>query len=305
MIFFIRRLFSLLPVVLGAILISFFLIHLIPGDPVDIMLGDSSSPVDKQALRSELGLDQPVWEQLQKYFLQTLQLDFGKSILNKKSVGDEILSRLPATFELAFSALIISFLVAVPLGILASVYKDQAIDRCLLLFSLFGQSIPSFWLGPLLIWIFSLQLNLLPVSERGSIGHLILPLVTLSFSLIALLFRILRASMVETLSADYIRVARAKGVSSFQLYFVHALSNAAFPLLTTLSMVVGSLLTGSVIVEMLFDWPGLGTLIFESIQNRDYPLIQGCVLFLALITISVQTLTDWGYQQLDPKVKFQ
>ncbi len=305
MIFFFRRLLDLIPVLIGAILISFFLIHIVPGDPVDIMLGDSSSAFDKTALRKELGLDQPLHQQMKTYALKLIRFDLGNSIYNKKSVGAEIRERIPATVELTLFTLLFSLITALPLAILASAYKDQWVDRSLMFLSLFGQSVPSFWLGPLLIWLFSLQLNLLPVSERESFGHLILPVLTLSFSTIAFLFRILRSSMIETLSAEYIKVAQAKGVSRFELYFVHALSNAAFPLLTSLSMIVGSLLSGSVIVEMLFDWPGIGTLVFESIQNRDFPLIQGCILFLALITIFVQVITDCSYQWLNPKVRVQ
>jgi peptide/nickel transport system permease protein len=170
---------------------------------------------------------------------------------------------------------------------------------------MFGLSMPAFWLGPLLIWVFALKFNWFPVSERGTFGHVILPALTLSSGIIAILLRMTRTSMLEVIGEDYIRVAKAKGLSFFKLYFIHALINAVFPLLTIIGLLLGALLTGTVIIETIFDWPGIGTLIFESIQQRDYPVVQGCVLVISLIYVLVNLLTDLCYRVFNPKVSFE
>lgn len=302
--FFVKRLIATIPVVMGVVTISFFLIHMIPGDPVDIMLGDSASAVDKATLRQELGLNQPIGKQFKNYLINLSQLNLGRSLQTQRPVLAEIKSRVPATLELTLATLFFSLLIGIPLGVFAALKKDTAIDKGLLIAGMLGLSMPAFWLGPLMIWLFSLKLNIFPVSERGTLGHVILPALTLSSGIIAILLRMTRTSMLEVIREDYIRVAKAKGVDFFKLYFFHALINAIFPLLTIIGLVLGALLTGTVIIETIFDWPGIGTLIFEAIQQRDYPMVQGCVLVISLVYVLVNFLTDLSYKIFNPKVSF-
>lgn len=302
--FFIKRTLSTIPVVLGVVTISFFLIHMIPGDPVDIMLGDNASSMDKELLRKELGLDKPISLQFKEFVGRLSHFDFGRSLQTKRPVWQEIKSRIPATLELTLATLFFSLLIGIPMGVFAAIKKDSAVDKSLLIFGMFGLSMPAFWLGPILIWLFALKIDLFPVSERGTIGHVILPALTLSSGIIAILLRMTRTSMLDVIKEDYIRVARAKGVPFFKVYFFHALINAVFPLLTIIGLLLGALLTGTVIIETIFDWPGIGTLIFEAIQQRDYPVVQGCVLVISLTYVLVNFLTDLSYKVFNPKVSF-
>ena len=302
--FFFKRLLSTIPVVFGVVTISFFLIHMIPGDPVDIMLGDNASPMDKNLLRKELGLDQPIATQFSQFLHKLSHFDLGRSLQTKRPVWEEIKSRIPATLELTLATLFFSLLIGIPMGVFAALKKDTAVDKALLIFGMLGLSQPEFWLGPILIWIFALKIDFFPVSERGTIGHVILPALTLSSGIIAILLRMTRTSMLDVIKEDYIRVARAKGVHFFKIYFFHALINAIFPLLTIIGLLLGALLTGTVIIETIFDWPGIGTLIFEAIQQRDYPVVQGCVLVISLTYVSVNFLTDLSYKIFNPKVSF-
>lgn len=302
--FFIKRLFSTVPVILGVVCISFFLIHMIPGDPIDTMLGDNASLADKESLRKELGLDLPLSLQFKNYLVDLSQFNLGRSLLTKRPVLEEIKERIPATLELTLATLFLSLFIGVPLGVIAALKKDTSIDKSLLMLGMIGLSMPAFWLGPLLIWLFALKIDILPVSERGTIGHVILPAITLSSGIIAILLRMTRTSMLDVIREDYIRVAKAKGVHFFKLYFFHALINAIFPLLTIIGLILGALLTGTVIIETIFDWPGIGTLIFESIQQRDYPVVQGCVLVISLIYVLVNLITDLSYKVFNPKVSF-
>lgn len=302
--FFFKRLLSTIPVVFGVVTISFFLIHMIPGDPVDIMLGDNASPMDKNLLRKELGLDQPIATQFSQFLHKLSHFDLGRSLQTKRPVWEEIKSRIPATLELTLATLFFSLLIGIPMGVFAALKKDTAVDKALLIFGMLGLSMPAFWLGPILIWIFALKIDFFPVSERGTIGHVILPALTLSSGIIAILLRMTRTSMLDVIKEDYIRVARAKGVHFFKIYFFHALINAIFPLLTIIGLLLGALLTGTVIIETIFDWPGIGTLIFEAIQQRDYPVVQGCVLVISLTYVSVNFLTDLSYKIFNPKVSF-
>ncbi|MCB0377158.1 MAG: ABC transporter permease [Bdellovibrionales bacterium] len=302
--FFLKRLFSTIPVVVGVVTITFFLIHMIPGDPIDIMLGDNASPIDKELLRRELGLDQPIATQFSQFVIRLSHFDLGRSLQTHRPVLDEIKDRLPATLELTLATLFFSLIIGIPLGVFAALKKGTSVDNSLLVLGMVGLSMPAFWLGPILIWLFALHFDWFPVSERGTVGHVILPALTLSSGIIAILLRMTRTSMLDVIKEDYIRVARAKGVHFFKLYFFHALINAVFPLLTILGLVLGALLTGTVIIETIFDWPGIGTLIFEAIQQRDYPVVQGCVLVISLIYVSVNFLTDLSYKIFNPKVSF-
>ncbi len=298
-----ERLIGSLVSLFGVLLITFLLIHFVPGDPIDLMLGEQASAVDKEALRKSLGLDQPFFSQFKNYFSGLLQGDLGYSLFSKRPVSQEIIERLPATLELGAVALIFSFLIGVPLGVWAAPRKRKMTRGLSSTLSLVGLAMPSFWLGPILIFIFAVQLEILPVSERGGIANLILPVLTLSSGLIALIYRMTLASVQEVLGEDYVRVALAKGNTPNQVLFKHVLKNALSPILTLLGILLGVLLTGTVIVETIFDWPGLGTLIFESLQRRDFPVIQGSVLFVASTYILAGIITDILYVLTQPKLR--
>lgn len=298
-----RRIILALPVLIGVSALSFSLLHFVPGDPVDIMLGDQASVADKSLLRHELGLDKPFTAQMAGYFTGLVKLDLGQSLQSRRPVVDEIAERIPATFELTFVAMAIALLVGIPLGVLASVYRQTIIERGVLIFGLIGMSTPGFWLGPMLILLFAINLDWLPVSERGGFEHVILPACTLALGLAAILTQVTRASMIEVVREDFVNVARAKGVGPFKLWFKHALANAMMPIITIIGLQFGALLTGTVIVETIFDWPGVGTLLFQSIQQRNYPLVQGCVLFIAFTYVAVNLLTDLAYAVANPKVR--
>lgn len=303
MTYFIRRLTSLIPVVFGVLTITFLLLHFIPGDPVDIMLGDYASDSDRQSLRRELGLDQPLLMQYKNYLINISQWNFGRSLQSQKPVLEEILHRAPATFKLGFLALILAMSIGIPLGVLSAIYKNTLLDRGTLAVGVLGLSLPSFLTAPVMIWLFSLHWDLLPIGEMENPSSWILPTVTLSVGVTALLIRMTRTSMLEVLREDFMRVARAKGLSFFRIYFLHALVNAMIPVLTLLGILLGALLTGAVIIETIFDWPGIGLLLYQSIQNRDYPMVQGCVLFISLIYLTANFLTDLAYAYFNPKMR--
>ncbi|MBF0240318.1 MAG: ABC transporter permease [SAR324 cluster bacterium] len=299
--FLVRRLLLLIPVMLGVVTLVFLLIHFIPGDPVDLMLGDSALATDKEALSRQLGLDQPIHLQYWNYMTQLAQGNLGVSIHSKRPVLEEILERLPATVELMGGAMVVTLFIALPLGLISAVNRGKGVDHLAMFFSLLGVSIPNFWLGPVLILIFSIQLDWLPVNERGTFLHLILPAITLGTSLAAILSRITRSSVLETLSKDYIRTARAKGISEMRILFQHALRNASIPIVTVIGLQVGILLSGAIITERIFDWPGVGSLLIDAIQTRNYPLVQGCVIFIACSYVLINLLTDISYTFLDPR----
>lgn len=301
--FLLTRLLGALPVVLGVALLVFLLLHLVPGDPVELMLGDSARPADRAALRQALGLDHPFGVQLQTYFEGLARLDLGESLYSRRPVLELIAERLPATLELAAAALALALLIALPLGTLAARYHNRPADSLAMGFSLLGVSIPNFWLGPLLILLFSLGLGLTPVSGRDEPASLVLPALTLGTGMAAVLARMVRGSLLEVLNEDFIRAARAKGVSERALLWRHALPNAWLPVLTLLGLQLGALLGGAVITETVFAWPGLGSLLVEAIQRRDYPLVQGCVLLISLTYVLVNSLTDLAYGWVDPRVR--
>lgn len=298
-----RRILITIPLVFGVVTFTFLLIHFIPGDPVDMMLGDQASSIDKQALRKELGLDKPLLKQYVFFLNGLVNMDLGRSLLNQRPVMDEITERLPATIELTLASMFWAILIGIPLGVLAAIKQYSWMDNGVLVVGLLGMSIPNFWLGPMLILLFSVHFDLLPVSERGGIEHLILPSLSLGLSLSAILMRMTRASMLEVIENDYIRTARAKGLHPFFVYFKHALRNALIPVITIIGLQFGSLITGSVVTETIFDWPGIGTLFYSSILNRDYPLVQGCILFIALSYVMVNFLTDIMYMIVNPQIR--
>jgi peptide/nickel transport system permease protein len=299
-----RRLLLLLPTLFGALTLVFVLIHLIPGDPVEVMLGESATAADKEELRRRLGLDQPLSAQYRSFLIQLAAGDLGRSLYEQASVADIIRARLPATLELASCAMIAAILVSFPLATLAATRRGRWADRCALFFSLFGLSLPNFWLGPLLMIIFSIQLDWAPVSGRGGLSHLFLPALTLALGMAAILTRILRASLLQVMHEDYVRTARAKGLSERRVWLKHTLRNALLSVLTIMSFQFGNLLAGSLITETIFSWPGIGRLTVQAIQTRDYPLVQGCVLVIAVSYVLVNFFTDLLYKLVDPRVTY-
>jgi peptide/nickel transport system permease protein len=299
----VHRLAGALLVISGVVSVVFLLIHLIPGDPVEIMLGESAAAADRVALRASLGLDQPLAVQFLNYLGGLLQLDLGTSIHLRRPVIDLLLERLPATGLLAAVSLLVALLLALPLGILAAVRRDTPWDSGAMGFSMLGVSIPNFWLGPLLILVFSLWLGWFPVSGRNGAASVVLPALTLGTGLAAVLSRMVRSSMLEVLGEDYIRTARAKGLSDRRVVLHHALRNALLPVITLLGLQLGALLAGAVITETVFSWPGIGLLTIEAIQSRDYPVVQACVLLISLCYVCVNLLTDLAYAQVDPRIR--
>jgi len=298
-----RRTLLLAPTLFGVITAVFLMIHLIPGDPVEIMLGETAMAADRESLRHELGLDRPVLAQYLSYLGGLARGDIGTSIHTHEPVFREILSRWPATLELALAALLFAVLFSIPLGVLAAARKDTAVDGASLMVSLFGIAMPNFWLGPLLIIIFSIELGWFPVSGRGGLGSIVLPAVTLGTAMAAILLRLTRSSVLEVASDDFIRTARAKGVGEIAVYLKHALANALLPVVTVVGLQFGALLSGAVITETIFSWPGVGRLMITSIEARDYPMVQGCVLTIAVGYVLVNFLTDILYGVLDPRIR--
>ena len=298
-----HRLAGSLLVIFGVVTIVFLLIHMIPGDPVEIMLGESASTADREALRIALGLDQPLLLQFRHYLSGLLHLDMGQSIHYRRPVSELLLERLPATGLLAAATLIITLVLALPLGIIAAVRRNTLWDTGAMSFSMLGVSIPNFWLGPMLILVFSLWLGWFPVSGRSGFASVILPALTLGTGLVAVLSRMVRSSMLEVLSEDYMRTAKAKGLSPQRVILHHGLRNALLPVITLLGLQLGALLAGAVITETVFSWPGVGLLTIESIQSRDYPVVQACVLLISVTYVFVNLLTDLAYAWIDPRIR--
>lgn len=299
-----NRLLLFLPTVVGVLTLVFFLIHLIPGDPIEVMLGETASGADKEALRQELGLDQPLWTQYVRFLSGLFSGDLGRSLYEQGRVTDLILMRLPATLELTLAAMGVALLIAFPLGIIAAVKRHSWIDRSSLIFSLLGLSIPNFWLGPLLMIAFSIELGWLPVSGRGGLSHLILPSLTLGMAMAAILTRMIRSSLLEVIHEEYIQAARAKGLSEWRVWLKHALRNSLLSVITIVGLQFGALLAGSIITETIFTWPGIGRLTIQAIQTRDYPLVQGCILVIATSYLLVNLLTDILYHLVDPRISY-
>jgi len=300
----IQRSLLFLPTLFGALTLVFFLIHLVPGDPIEIMLGETASAADKEELRRSLALDQPLMVQYRNFLTGLLSGDLGRSLYEQSGVTDLIRTRLPATIELTLCAMAMAIIISFPLATLAAVNKGSWIDRGSLLFSLLGLSLPNFWLGPLLMIIFFIQLVCTTVSGSGGIDHLLLPSLTLGLGMAAILTRILRTSLLQVTNEDYVRTAHAKGLSEKVVWFKHTLRNALLSVITIMSLQVGSLLAGSIITETIFSWPGIGRLTVQAIQSRDYPLVQGCVLVIATSYLLVNLLTDIFYQLADPRITY-
>jgi peptide/nickel transport system permease protein len=298
-----RRLLVLAPTVLGVVTVVFMLLHVMPGDPVDVMLGETAAPADRTELRRHLGLDRPLAEQYASFLTGLVAGDLGTSIHDARPVAALVSERYPHTLRLTLAALVIAAAVALPLGLFAAARPHGLIDRSSLLASLVGVAIPNFWLGPMLIMTFAIELGWLPVSGTGSIAHLVLPALTLGLSMAGILARMTRGTVLEALHEDYVRTARAKGASEPRVLCGHALPNAVTPLLSIVGLQLGALLAGSVITETIFGWPGLGRLMVEAIQTRDYPVVRGCVLVISLSYVLVNLLTDVAYAWANPRLR--
>jgi peptide/nickel transport system permease protein len=297
-----RRLLQLIPVLWGVGTLVFLLIHFVPGDPVEIMLGDNALPSSKEALRASLRLDRPLSEQYVEFWEGVLHADLGESLVTRKPVSSLIAERIPATFSLTLVALGWAVAFSVPLGVFAAAFRRRAPDHAVLLYSILGVSVPSFWIGPLLMLVFSLKLGWFPVSEMEGASSYVLPALTLGLGLSAVLARMTRATMAEALTQDYVVTARSKGLSSLSVHMKHALKNALIPVITLLGLQLGGLLAGTLITETIFDWPGLGELLFRAIQSRDFPLVQGCVLVIAFTYVFANSLADFAYSLVNPRI---
>lgn len=301
----VRRLAQMVPLVLLVATLVFSLIHLIPGDPVEMMLGDGARPADVEALRHELGLDRPLGAQYLDFLRDLVHGDLGRSLHFGEPVTAVILRHYPATLELAMVSMLAALLLSVPLGVLAALRRNGPVDHASRFLALLGVSLPNFWFGPMLILLFAIHLDWFPVSGRGGWRALVLPAVTLGTALAGLLTRMVRSSLAEELHRPYLVTARAKGLSFLSATLRHATKNAAIPVVTVVGLQFGALLTGAIITETIFSWPGLGRLLIQSIQLRDYPLVQGGVLVMSLTYLLLNLVTDLTYAVLDPRIRLE
>jgi ABC-type dipeptide/oligopeptide/nickel transport system permease component len=300
-----RRLGLAIPVLLGVATLVFALIHLVPGDPAQVMLGEQASPADVADLRQRLGLDEPLVKQYTAFVTGLVRADLGTSFRYGTPVSTEIGARLGRTLELALAAMAVAVVMAIPLGVIGALNRGRAADQAAMAVSLAGISMPNFWLGPLLALIFAVELGWLPVSGTGSWQHLVLPAITLGTALAAILARMTRASLIDELDELYVVAARARGLSRRRAVLVHAFRNSLIPVVTILGLQFGAVLTGTIITETIFSWPGVGRLLIQAINFRDYPLVQGCILFIAVTYVAVNLLVDLTYAWLDPRIRYQ
>jgi peptide/nickel transport system permease protein len=300
-----RRLAVALPTAIGVATAVFMLLHVMPGDPVDVILGETASVADRTELRRHLRLDRPVLEQYATFMSSLMAGDLGVSIQGGRPVARLVAERYPATLALALAAAVVALMVALPLGLLAARRPHGLVDRLALGASLVGAAVPNFWLGPMLIVVFAIELGWLPVSGIGGPAHFVLPAITLGISMAGILARMTRATVLEALHEDYVRTARAKGASELSAIAKHALANAITPILSIIGLQFGALLAGSVITETIFAWPGLGRLTVDAIHTRDYPVVQGCVLVIALSYVVVNLVTDVAYAWANPRIRLQ
>jgi peptide/nickel transport system permease protein len=298
-----QRVLYTLPVIWLVVSVVFLLIHLVPGDPIQQMLGEGAPAADLQAARHAYGLDAPLGEQYLHYWKGVLHGDLGPSLRFNQSVTKLLAQRYPYTLQLTIAALIVAILLSIPAGVHSARHRNQWDDRTLSVISLFGLSFPNFALGPILILLFAIKFGWLPVSGSGGIEHLILPAITMGGALAAILTRMVRTSMLEELGQDYIRTARAKGLSERVVVYRHALRNAMIPIITVLGLQFGALLAGAIVTETIFSWPGVGRLTIQAISNRDYYLVQGCILAIGLTYVAVNFLTDLLYSVVNPRIR--
>ncbi len=299
-----RRLLLTVPVLLGVATLVFALIHLVPGDPAQAMLGEGAAPDDVAELRTRLGLDRPLLEQYGLFMRGLVQGDLGSSFRTGQPVLAMIVERVPATAELALAAMAAAILFAIPLGVAAAVWRGTFVDWSAMTLALAGISLPNFWLGPVLAIVFAVELGWLPVSGRGGLSSLALPALSLGAALAAILARMTRASLLDELQELYVRAARARGASRSRAVLLHALGNSLIPVVTIAGLQFGAVLTGAVITETIFAWPGIGRLLIQSISFRDYPMVQGCILLIAVTYVGVNLATDVMYGVLDPRIRY-
>lgn len=327
-----RRALTVIPVLLGVSLLVFGFIHLIPGDPALTMLGERATPEKVAEVRQRLGLDRPVYEQYLIYLGKIVRGDLGVSIVRGDPVATDLLRRFPATVELAVAAIMLALALGVPIGIVSAVWRNSPVDSLSRVWALVGVSMPIFWLGVMLAWVFGVWLRWLPIgfrldtgtayepwtnfmildtalqgnwaAFRDSLRHLVLPAVALATIPLAIIARMTRASMLEVLSRDYIRTAEAKGLPQGVVVLHHALRNALLPVMTVVGLQVGRLLSGAILTETIFSWPGIGLWVYESIESRDYAIVQGASLFIAVVFVTVNLVTDLLYAAVDPRIKY-
>jgi ABC-type dipeptide/oligopeptide/nickel transport system permease component len=297
------RLLYTLPVLWLVVSVVFLMIHLVPGDPIQAMLGEGAASADLQAARHAYGLDLPIGEQYLHYWNGVLHGRLGQSIRLNEDVGRVIWERYPYTLRLTIAALIVALGLSIPAGVRSAQRRDRWDDRALSVVSLFGLSFPNFALGPILILFFAIKLGLLPVSGAGTWEHLVLPAITMGGAMAAILTRMVRTAMLEELGQDYIRTARAKGLSERTVVYKHALRNAMIPVLTVVGLQFGALLAGAIVTETIFSWPGIGRLTLTAISTRDYFLVQGCILAIGLTYIVVNLFTDVLYVVVNPRIR--
>lgn len=297
------RVLYTLPAIWLVVSLVFLLLHLVPGDPILQMLGEGVPASDLEAARHAYGLDQPLATQYIQYWKGVLHGDLGPSLRFSQGVTSLIVQRYPYTLQLTLASLFIAVLLSIPAGVRSARHRNQWDDRALSVVSLFGLSFPNVALGPILILLFAIKFGWLPVSGSGTLGHLILPALTMGGALAAILTRMVRTSMLEELGQDYIRTARAKGLPETTVVYRHALRNAMVPVLTVLGLQFGALLAGAIVTETIFSWPGIGRLTIQAIGNRDYYLVQGCVLVIGLTYIAVNFLTDVLYSVVNPRIR--
>jgi peptide/nickel transport system permease protein len=293
----------LIPTALGVATIVFLLLHAMPGDPVEIMLGESATATDRAQLRRHLGLDRPVAEQYARFLGGLARGNLGVSLQRGRPVSELIAEHYPSTVVLTLAGVAVALAIGLPVGLVSAARAYGSVDRVALTASLAGIAVPNFWLGPMLIMVFAIELGWLPVSGSGTPAHVVLPAVTLGLSMAGILTRMTRSSVLEALHNDYVRTARAKGASEATVLWRHALANAATPILSVVGLQLGALLAGSVITETIFSWPGIGRLTVQAIQTRDYPVVQGCVLAIALSYVVVNLVTDLVYAWANPRMR--
>ena len=304
--YFLYRLVATIPVLFGVTLLVFFMVRLVPGDPIDIMYTNQAPPSAEQrrALEHNLGLDRPIYEQYALFLANGVQGDLGDSYRTKRPVMEEIQNRLPNTIKLTIASLLVSMTIGIAAGILAATFKNTWIDFVSMLIAIIGVSIPGFWLGLMVMMLFSVRLGWFPVAGADTWRHLVLPAVTLGVLASAVLARMTRSAMLDVLNQDYVRTARAKGLNEVGVVLRHALRNALVPIVTILGLQIGGLLSGAFIIEAVFAYPGIGMLAVQALGTRDFPLIQGIVLLVAIIYVLVNLLVDMFYGVIDPRVRY-
>ncbi|WP_394139446.1 nickel ABC transporter permease [Cytobacillus oceanisediminis] len=303
-----KRLFELVLFLFILSFISFVFMKAAPGDPVRYMLNiDDVSITDEQVeeLRNELGFNEPIYVQYWNWLIRFFQFDLGESYMTKQPVLQELINKVPATLALTFSSMAVMMLIAAPIGTLAALYKNKWIDQLSRIFALIGASVPSFWLGLLFMQLFSVKLGILPAMGKGTFLHLLLPSLTLGIAMAAVYVRLLRSSLLESLGQDFIKSARARGLSQKRIFFFHAFRHSLTPVITIFGVSLGSLLGGTVIIEVLFAYPGVGKLVVEAIVRRDYPVIQGYILFMGLFVVMINLLVDLSYRYLNPEIRLR